>query len=78
MVLLDTATAPDGRRVGLLGQGYMPAEDFHVLTMPLPTGNNGDADRVWFTLPGPGESLSSPSWRPFARGEARRFRTPKR
>ena len=70
VVLLDVAAAPDGRRAALVGQGFMPAEDFHVLEAPAPA----TLDAVWFVLPGPGGTLDTPSWRPFAREAARRFR----
>lgn len=69
VVLLDLAEAPDGRRVALVGQGYMPAEDLHVLGAGPPT----TVDGVWFVLPGPGGQLATPSWRPFSRVAARRF-----
>lgn len=70
VVLLDVAEHPDGRRAALIGQGFMPAEDLHVLQMP------GALDDVWFLLPPPeGGSIMTPSWpRPFARDQARRFR----
>ncbi|MSP71857.1 MAG: hypothetical protein EXR76_06705 [Myxococcales bacterium] len=70
VVLLDIAQHPDGRRVALIGQGFMPAEDFHVLRGTTDAAIDG----VWFNLPGPGGSLQTPSWRPFERGDARRFR----
>src|SRR5439155_25136555 len=31
VLVLDAADAPDGRRLVLLGQSYMPAQQFHVL-----------------------------------------------
>lgn len=70
VVLLDIAVAPDGRRVALVGQGYMPAEEMHVLGAGPPATLEG----VWFVLPGPGGQLATPSWRAFARAAARRFR----
>jgi len=68
VVLLDIAEHPDGRRVALVGQGFMPAEDIHVLRWDA---SRGTLDGVWFLLDD-GE-LSTPSWAPFARDEARRF-----
>lgn len=68
VVVLDLAT--DGRdHLALLGQGYMPAEDFHVLRSP-------DAvDGVWFRLPDdPDAPFDTPSWPGFTRGDLRRFR----
>jgi hypothetical protein len=69
VVLLDVAAAPDGRRVALVGQGYMPAEELHVLGAGPPATLSG----VWFVLPGAGGQLPTPSWRAFARAAARRF-----
>ncbi|MDX9721221.1 MAG: DUF4846 domain-containing protein [Myxococcota bacterium] len=69
VLILDIAESADGRRVALLGQGYMPAQSFHVLRA------EGAAvlGEVWFLLPGPGESLKTPSWPAFLRSEVRRF-----
>jgi len=69
VVLLDVAEHTDGRRIALVGQGFMPAEDLHVLQMP------GAIDGVWFTLPPPGGGgMQTPSWpAPFGRAQARRF-----
>ncbi len=70
VIVLDVATHPDGRRVGLVGQGFMPAQDFHVLKGSSPEAVEG----VWFVLPDDAAGvLDVPSWRPFARDEARRF-----
>ena len=68
VVVLDVAT--DGeRRLALLGQGFMPAEDFHVLR------DRAAVDGLWFVLPeGAEDRLDTPSWSPFARDTARRFR----
>ncbi len=71
VVLLDVAVHPDGRRVALVGQGFMPAEDFHVLGASGPRVLDG----VWFLLPDASDpTLATPSWRPFTREMARRFR----
>ncbi|QDG50191.1 hypothetical protein FIV42_05435 [Persicimonas caeni] len=69
VIVLDVARNEDGHRVALLGQGFMPAQDLHVIR------SRGDhvEDRVWFVLPKEGEKLATPSWRPFSRGQARRF-----
>lgn len=68
VLILDVAEAADGRRVALIGQGFMPAEDFHVV------GATNALDGVWFPLPQTvGERLDTPSWRPFESGHARRF-----
>ncbi|WP_157774723.1 DUF4846 domain-containing protein [Melittangium boletus] len=43
--VLDVARDAGGRRVALLGQGYIPAQDFHVLS---PGGDTAP----WFSLDG--------------------------
>jgi len=70
VVILDVATASDGRRVALVGQGYTPAQEFHVVT----ERRSGVVDGVWFPLPSaPDGALDTPSWRAFSRDTARRF-----
>lgn len=73
VILLDLARHPDGRVAALIGQGFMPAEELHVLTMP------GALDGLWFVLPaGPDEGVLTPSWpTPFRRAHALRFSTPR-
>jgi hypothetical protein len=68
VMILDVAENASGVRVALLGQGFMPAEEFHVLRSKRARAG------VWFTLPGPGEAIDTPSWRPFQRADVRRFR----
>jgi hypothetical protein len=72
VLLLDVAVASTGRRLALVGQGFMPAEDLHVLRA------SNAMDGVWFPLPDPGGTLDTPSWAPFPRGTARRFVAPRR
>ncbi len=67
VIVLDVAASPAGGRLALVGQGFMPAEDLHVLRAP------NAIDGVWFPLPDPGGTLDTPSWAPFPRGAARRF-----
>lgn len=70
VVLLDVVEHPDGRRAALVGQGYMPAQELHVVTR-----RGADVlDGVWFVLPGSDGLLDTPSWRPFSRDQARRFK----
>lgn len=65
VLVLDVAEKA-GRRVFLLGQGYMPAQDFHVLRNP------SDARlSPWYTAEF-GEELRTPEWT-FRKGERRRF-----
>lgn len=69
VVILDVAEGADGQRVALMGQGFMPAEDLHVLRWPAVA-----LDEVWFPLPATADGVvETPSWAPFARIEARRF-----
>lgn len=70
VLIMDIAEHRDGRRVALLGQGFMPAQEFHVLA------GKADAviDRVWFVLPDTGGELATPSWKPFPATTLRRFR----
>lgn len=71
VVILDIAEDTSGRRVALVGQGFMPAEDFHVLQADGPRDLGG----VWFALPDDANPwIATPSWAPFHRDQARRFR----
>lgn len=71
VVILDVAVDGTGRRAALIGQGFMPAQELHVL-------KSGDArvlDGVWFLLPDEDHpSLKTPSWKAFAADEAWRFK----
>lgn len=70
VVVLDVAIHPDGRRAVLLGQGFMPAQEFHVLRDP----GSHTLEDVWFVLPDSADgSVETPSWRPFALRDLRRF-----
>jgi hypothetical protein len=60
--VLDAAVDANGRRWLLLGQSYMPAQQFHVLKRA-----DGSA---WFEAKFP---LETPEWRPFAAGDLARF-----
>ncbi len=71
VVVLDVAEDSDGRRVALLGQGFMPAQELHVLK------GSGDRvlDGVWFLLPdGSHKQLKTPSWKAFDASDLRRFK----
>jgi len=73
VMILDVAETADGERLGLVGQGYTPAQELHVLADP----SSRRAETAWFALPSStDEVLDVPSWSPFARDEARRFREP--
>lgn len=64
VLVLDVAANPEGRRVALLGQGFMPAQDFHVLSP-------GGDDAPWFPLDG--DTVATPFWKPFPWTSLRRF-----
>jgi len=73
VVVLDVAVHPDGRRAALLGQGFMPAQELHVLR-----ARRGARSEVlggtWFVLPASDDALlDTPSWVPFTGAQARRI-----
>jgi hypothetical protein len=71
VLVLDVAASGDGaRRYLLLGQSYMPAQQFHLLK------NLGDPSlSPWFDEAAldRAEGLVTPEWRPFKRSDVRRF-----
>lgn len=54
VLVLDVARHVDGRTAFLLGQSYMPAQDFHVLRGPRGAG-------AWY-FQDDGDRLSTPEW----------------
>lgn len=67
VVILDLARGADGKKVkALLGQGFIPAQDLHVLRAP-----DGSP---WFTLDPSSTQVKTPLWRPFSWSDLRRFR----
>lgn len=64
VLVVDVAASADGKKVALLGQGFMPAQDFHVLAAEGETG-------PWFPLEG--EDVVTPFWKPFPWSSLRRF-----
>ncbi|WP_143196147.1 DUF4846 domain-containing protein [Archangium sp. Cb G35] len=66
VLVLDVARNAKGERVALLGQGFIPAQDFHVLS----PGEEGP----WFSLEG--EEVATPFWKPFPWPSLRRFPAP--
>jgi hypothetical protein len=64
VLVLDLATSSDGRRVALLGQGYMPAQSFQVLRSS--TGS------PWFVVDA-SSALDTPFWDPFPWSTLRRL-----
>jgi len=68
VMLLDLAEDHSKRRVALVAQGFMPAEDIHILRA------RSAINEVWFPLPEEAEdTLATPSWKAFPRSSARRF-----
>ena len=64
VLVLDLACAADGRRVALIGQSYMPAQNLFVL--------RPHAGAVWFSLV-PDRDVVTPFWRPFPWSSLRRL-----
>jgi hypothetical protein len=67
VMVLDTAVDDRGRRVALLGQGFMPAQDLHVLR-PL------RGKSPWFQIDKGDAEVRTPFWAAFRRSDLRRFR----
>jgi hypothetical protein len=67
VLVLDVAAGRDGRRWLLLGQSYMPAQDFHVLVNPATPSS------PWYDAAALATGLKTPEWRPFTRRDVRRF-----
>ncbi|MCU1281491.1 MAG: hypothetical protein JWM53_5037 [bacterium] len=66
MLVLDVAVGGDGRRWLLLGQSYMPAQEFHVLRNP-------ESPSPWYDAAALATGLKTPEWRPFTAHDLRRF-----
>ncbi|SEM55769.1 protein of unknown function (4846) [Stigmatella aurantiaca] len=66
VLVLDVAQDVKGRRIALIGQGFTPAQDFHVLS----PGRQGP----WFSLEDP--EVATPFWKPFPWTSLRRFAAP--
>ncbi len=64
VLVLDVAANAEGHRVALVGQGFMPAQDFHVLSQ-------ASGDGPWFPLDG--DTVATPFWKPFPWSSLRRF-----
>jgi hypothetical protein len=56
VLVLDVAVDSDGVQWCMLGQSYMPAQDFHVLKNPA-----GDVIGPWYRMV-PGATLRTPEW----------------
>ncbi|HEX6839370.1 MAG TPA: DUF4846 domain-containing protein, partial [Polyangia bacterium] len=70
VLVLDVAAGADGRRWLLLGQSYMPAQEFHVLrNLSSPSTSPWYDAAALATAAG----LSTPEWRPFFARDVHRF-----
>jgi len=68
VLILDVARRSDGKTLLLLGQSYMPAQEFHVLK------NLADpSSSPWFDAATLATGLQTPEWRPFTARDLRRF-----
>lgn len=65
VLVLDVAVNNGGERAALLGQGFMPAQDFQVLASGEPSLS------PWFTLDA--ANVDTPFWQPFEWSALRRF-----
>ncbi|HEX2572183.1 MAG TPA: DUF4846 domain-containing protein [Polyangia bacterium] len=70
VLVLDVATTADGRRLLLLGQSYLPAQEFHLLKNLADPGLSPWFDAAALARP---EGLQTPEWRPFHAGDVRHF-----
>jgi hypothetical protein len=69
VLLLRTARGDDGDLYALLGEGWMPAQEFHVVRDRL-------RDRVWMPLPTANQDLTIPGVATFDADSVRRFALP--
>lgn len=65
VLVLDVARNAEGKRVALLGQGYMPAQSFQVLRKA--------PGEVWFVIDEASGKLVTPFWDPFPWSALRRL-----
>jgi len=66
VVVLDMAENSAGDRKAIIGQGFMPAQDFHVL--------RSDNGTPWFDLDSASAGVKTPFWKTFPWPSLRRFR----
>lgn len=71
VMVMDIAVNASGKRVALIGQGYIPAREFHIVK-----GNaHATIDGLWYVLPTKqGQVLDTPTWTPFKTTELKRFK----
>jgi hypothetical protein len=66
VLVLDVARDDRGRAALLLGQGFMPAQSFHVL-------RPGPGASAWFVVEPGAPAVETPFWRPFPIASLRRL-----
>ncbi len=66
VVILDLARNAKGELRALIGQGFMPAQDLHVM--------RGAGGSPWFKLDPKGEGVRTPFWHMFGWKDLRRFK----
>jgi len=66
VIVLDMAKGPSGKRFVMLGQSFMPAQDFHVLA-----NRNRRKLSPWYRLDSLRTGLATPEWRPFKKRDLR-------
>lgn len=69
VLVLDLAEDDRGARYVLLGQSYMPAQQFHVLKNP-----SDPALSPWYRADALAAGMMTPEWGPFTERDLRRFR----
>jgi len=67
VIVADAAQDPDGHRIFLLAQSYMPAQEIHVMINP-----QDSVLSPWYRAVDDGETLSTPEWT-FEKARAMRF-----
>lgn len=67
VIVMDVAQDATGRKVFMLAQSYMPAQEIHVLKNPANQDGN-----PWYAVDEIGEVLETPEWE-FDVDELRRF-----
>ena len=74
VVLLDLARDAHGEVRALIGQGFMPAQDLHVMRAATATASADAAGgSPWFKLDFKADGVKTPFWRKFAWSDLRRF-----
>ncbi|WP_216647372.1 DUF4846 domain-containing protein [Chitinophaga sp. SYP-B3965] len=66
VIVMDVAVNKAGKKIFLLAQSYMPAQDIHILRNPV------SGSSPWYEAAGSGDLLT-PEWT-FSRGDLKRFK----